>query len=77
MSQITLRQLPPEVEEQIRILARQRKTSINRTIISLLQASLGVEDAASRERRLLTLSGTWQQRDGMEFAQAMSRLRGA
>jgi hypothetical protein len=67
MSQITLRKLPKNVEQQIRQIARENNTSINRTIIYLLKKSLGINDSVEKRRDLSDLAGTWNEKDVIEF----------
>jgi plasmid stability protein len=67
MSQITLRDLPPHLEKQIRLLAKENRRSINKTIIELLSASLGVEPHSAKERDLSDLAGRWGEEEAKEF----------
>lgn len=67
MSQITLRKLPENLERQIRRIARETDTSINKTIIDLLKKSLGLQDAENKQRDLSDLSGTWSEEEAREF----------
>ena len=67
MSQITLRQLPDNLERQIRLLADENNTSINKTIIRLLQKSLGLTPGEEKKRDLGELSGSWSTEEVREF----------
>jgi hypothetical protein len=67
MSQVTLRQLPANLEKQIRRLARENRTSINKTIIRILSQSLGIEAGSSEQRNLDDLSGNWSDEEAREF----------
>lgn len=67
MSQITLRQLPEHLEQQIRQLAVENNTSINKTIISLLQKSLGVPENGQKKRNLSDISGSWDTAEAQAF----------
>ena len=67
MSQITLRKIPENVERQIRRIARETDTSINKTIIDLLKKSLGLRDTENKSRDLSDLSGTWSEEEAREF----------
>ena len=67
MSQITLRKLPENVERQIRRIARETNTSINKTIINLLKKSLGLKDADNKMRDLSDLAGAWSEEEVREF----------
>jgi hypothetical protein len=67
MSQITLRKLPENVERQIRRIARETGTSINKTIIDLLKKSLGLRDTDNKMRDLSDLAGAWSEEEVREF----------
>lgn len=67
MSQITLRKLPENVERQIRRIARETGTSINKTIIDLLKKSLGLRDTENKMRDLSDLAGAWSEEEVREF----------
>ena len=67
MSQITLRQIPDNLERQLRILAQQHKTSLNKTIIFLLQQALGLSENSRKMRNLSDLKGTWDSAQAAEF----------
>ncbi len=71
MSQITLRQLPENLENQIRKLARKNKTSINKTVIDLLERALGTDRGSKKKRDLSKLKGTWSQLEADEFDKIM------
>lgn len=67
MSTITLRQIPAAVERQLRTLARQKGTSLNKTIIGLLARAMGMADGTPKARELSDLAGTWSQEEAREF----------
>ncbi len=67
MSQITLRQLPENIEKQIKNLAKRNRVSINKTVISLLEKALGTERESKRKRDLSKLAGTWDEFESNEF----------
>ncbi len=67
MSQISLRQIPDNIDKQLRILSRQYKTSLNKTIISLLQKALGLPVNSRKIRDLSDLAGTWDSAQADEF----------
>lgn len=73
MSQISLRNLPPALERELRIRARRNKQSLNRTITELLARSLGLSSLGSRgakKRDLSGLKGTWTAAEAAEFDRA-------
>lgn len=72
MNQITLRKIPDNVYDQLRMMARKNKTSINRTIIRILKKSTGLEDEQDKVRDLSELSGTWDKEEFEEFRKNIS-----
>jgi hypothetical protein len=71
MSQITLRQLPPNIERRIRRLANEGNMSLNKTIILLLKKSLGLTENENKQRNLENLSGNWDEQEVKEFESNM------
>ena len=67
MSQITLRDVPQELDHRLRELARARNRSLNRTIIEVLMESLHLGDGKDRKRDVSDLAGTWSDEDAQEF----------
>jgi hypothetical protein len=67
MSQITLRKLPRDLEKMVRTQARLRRLSLNKTIIALLQKSLGITDDSQKGQGLAALAGTWSAAEAEEF----------
>ncbi len=67
MSQITLRDVPQELDHRLRELARARNRSLNRTIIQVLMESLHLGDGKDRKRDVSDLAGTWSDEDAQEF----------
>jgi hypothetical protein len=67
MSQITLRQIPEHLEQQIRQLAAENKTSINKTIIYLLQKCLGIPENGKKKRDLHDIFGSWDMAEAQLF----------
>ena len=70
MNQMTLRQIPKPVENEIRRLAAKTGDSINKTVIKLLKKSLGISDNLGKKRDLSQLAGTWTDEDEREFRQS-------
>ncbi len=64
MSQITIRKLPENLENQIRRLAQKNRSSLNKTIIELLAYALGSED---KKRDLSGLAASWSEDEIKEF----------
>ncbi|MCP4750728.1 MAG: hypothetical protein GY866_07540 [Proteobacteria bacterium] len=74
MSQITLRKIPENLEKQIRVLAQKNHTSLNKTIIDLLEKALGTERTSKKKRDLSQLAGTWSEREAKEFEKNISQF---
>ena len=77
MKTISLRNIPPEVENAIRAKARQKKISVNRAVIELLEECVGILE----ERRktvnydLDELAGAWSAREARAFLQVVEIAR--
>jgi hypothetical protein len=67
MNQITLRDIPSDVEHFIRDIAQKKNQSINKTILEFLRKGLGLPDQGKKRRDLSTLAGTWNEQDLTEF----------
>jgi plasmid stability protein len=70
MSQITLRNIPPGIEKELRARARKTRKSLNQTINALLGQALGIENPTARKRNLADLAGTWTPEQATEFDKA-------
>lgn len=66
MRQLTLRQIPAEVDRELRQLASRNGTSLNQTVIVALQQGLGLAVPAKRRRDLSNL-GSWTAEQVVEF----------
>ena len=67
MNQITLRDIPAEIEQYIRDNAKKKGQSINKTILEFLQKGLGLQGNGKKRRDLSSLAGTWDTSDLQEF----------
>ncbi|RLB85297.1 MAG: hypothetical protein DRH26_18430 [Deltaproteobacteria bacterium] len=67
MSQITLRQIPENIDTHIRLMSKQQNKSINKTIIGLLEKALGLKESSKKKRGLSSLAGTWNKSQSEEF----------
>ena len=76
MKAITLRNIPPSVEKAIRAKARQKKISVNRAVIELLEERVG---AAQRKRVLHhdldRFVGSWSREKAKEFDDILQDMR--
>ena len=73
---ITLRNLPPHVINAIRRRAKERRISLNRAVITLLEEGLGVgsqTDATYHE--LDDLGGSWAREEAAAFDTALREQR--
>ena len=67
MRQITLRDVPQELDQRLRYLAQARNKSLNKTVIQVLMESLHLGDGSDRKRDVADLAGTWSDEDAKEF----------
>ena len=67
MNQLTLRQIPKRLEKGLRMLARQRGQSLNKTAIHLLAVALGIEKPKRKRRDLSELAGSWTEEEAQAF----------
>ena len=71
MHQMTLRQIPSNLELRIRKLASRNKESINKTVLKMLMKSVGIDNSNKKKRDLSAIAGTWTQKDEEEFNEAV------
>lgn len=79
MKAVTLRNLPPELARIIRRKASEKRTSINRAVIGLLEEGVGIRPkrgATPRYHDLDALAGAWTKEAGAAFDTALRRQRG-
>lgn len=69
---ITLRNVCPELAQRLKTLAESTGTSVNSTILRILDQSLGIDQ---RRRHLAERYGTWTEDDLLEFEQALRAQR--
>jgi plasmid stability protein len=67
MSQITLRNIPRDLETRLRAMAQDSHTSLNKTIIAILLNALGLSSKERKKRDLEDLSGCWSSSEMEEF----------
>ena len=70
-SQITLRNVDPELSERLRAISAQRRESLNATVLHILRTAVGLD--ARRER--LQRYATWNESDVEEFDEALAAQR--
>jgi hypothetical protein len=78
MKAVTLRNLPPELARVIRQKARDKGTSVNKAVISLLEEAVG-EGGKKRSKLLYhdldALVGSWTEDEAATFEQALAVQR--
>lgn len=74
MKAITLRNLPPHVEQAVRRRAAEERWSLNRTVASMLEEAVG-QRSEEEVRILEELAGTWSKEEADEFDQALKAQR--
>lgn len=78
MKLVTLRNLPPEVARIIRRKADEKRTSINKAVISLLEESVGIrrkKKSKSLHHDLDALAGSWTKEEASMFEKALAQQR--
>jgi plasmid stability protein len=78
MKSITLRNLPPEVARTVQQRAKQKKTSVNKAVIELLEESAGSKGkkkAPVRYHDLDHLVGTWTKEEADAFDKIVKSFR--
>ncbi len=78
MKAITLRNLPPDLARMIRRHATERKMSINKAVISLLEGATGTvsRTQATLHHDLDELAGSWTEAEAAEFEGTLAQQRG-
>lgn len=74
MKTLTIRNVPQRLAEAIDRERRRRDTSLNSTVLDLLEASLGIGAAGPRTNGLAELAGTWTTEQLREFEAALAPL---
>lgn len=73
---VTLRNLSPQLEKRLREKARQNKASMARTVIGLLEETLGLRGSTPVEHHDLDwLAGSWTAGEAGEFDQSLREQR--
>ncbi len=77
MHAITLRNIPREIQDAIERRAREEGLSFNRTVLRMLEESLGLHGDRPRvvHHDLDHLAGTWSREEAAEFDAALSEQR--
>lgn len=76
MKAITLRNIPPEIQKAIRAKAKQKRISMNRAVLELLQERVGTRGT---KRKVYTdldhLWGTWSDAEADAFDKVLEEQR--
>jgi plasmid stability protein len=78
MKAITLRNLPPDVARSVQLRAKQKKTSVNKAVIELLEESAGGKAKKKTPHRyhdLDHLVGTWTKQEAAAFDKIVKSFR--
>lgn len=78
MKAITLRNLPPEVARTVQQRAKQKKTSVNKAVIELLEESAGGKGKKKtpiRYHDLDYLAGTWTKQEAAAIDKLIAEQR--
>ena len=69
MSQMTIRMIPDVVESEIRRISVERRISLSKAAILLLQRGLGINPTEEKKRDLSNIFGKWDQTEYNEFCE--------
>ena len=69
MSQITIRMIPDVVESEIRRISVERRISLSKAAIFLLQRGLGIDPMEEKKRDFSNIFGEWDQAEYNEFCE--------
>jgi hypothetical protein len=75
---ITLRNLPPEIQDHVEAKSRELGLSLNKTVLRLLEASLSPSEkilGVARHRDLDHLAGSWSAGEADEFDRTLDEQR--
>ncbi len=78
MKVVTLRKLPPELSKVVLRRARERGTSINKAVISLLEEAAGIRrkgQGSAPYHDLDALSGSWTKEEAATFEEVLRKER--
>ncbi|MBI2370918.1 MAG: hypothetical protein HYV08_11900 [Deltaproteobacteria bacterium] len=78
MKVVTLRNIPPELGRIIRRKAREKKASVNKTVISLLEEGVGIgrkKTGKPLHHDLDELAGSWTKEETEAFERALIAQR--
>ena len=73
MKQITLRGIEPEIEHQIRMMAKKSGKSLNRVVLDIIyqHSGLNKKDKRPPADSLRKLAGGWSEKDALVFLESI------
>ena len=73
MPQITLRGIDPEIEREIRLMAKKRGISLNRVVLDILYEHSGLNKRNKKPpaHSLRKLAGGWSENDASAFLESI------
>ena len=71
MTQLTIRNVPEEVAARLKLLSEQNETSINATVLAILEGAVGVKGRRERLDRYVT----WTDTDLEAFTSSLASQR--
>ena len=69
--QLTIRGVPDEVGRRLEELSRDRRQSVNATVLAILESAVGYEERRKRLERY----ATWTTADRLQFEAALAQQR--
>ena len=72
MKTMTIRNVSAELAEALEAERRRRGLSLNRTVLLLMQESLGVPSGRVRSNGLRRLAGSWSESEFRDFERAVA-----
>jgi len=70
MSQITIRRIDPDIEREIRRIAKRSGKSINRVVLDIIYKSAGL-GKKTPAYSLKELAGGWSEKDALDFFESI------
>jgi len=69
MKQITIRNVSPKLGKALKSEQQRRGSSLNQTVIDILESSLGINSNGPFDNGLNKFAGTWDEEEFKEFEQ--------
>ena len=75
MTAITLRNIPRELREAVEQRAKSEGLSLNKTVIRMLEESVGTRQSRNLHHDLDHLAGTWSKEEAADFEATLADQR--